>query len=89
MTRMQGVRRARAGWSRAPLATLKTSSVTPASAAEHVGAGDVGDVDEVHRLASRRRGSAAARPAAMRSIQRTSTSVYTPWMSIRGPYTLK
>lgn len=28
-------------------------------------------------------------PEAIRSIQRISTSVYSPWMSIRGPYTLK
>ena len=28
-------------------------------------------------------------PAAIRSIQRISTSVYRPWTSIRGPYTLK
>ncbi len=28
-------------------------------------------------------------PSAMRSIHRISTSVYRPWTSIRGPYTLK
>ena len=30
-----------------------------------------------------------ASPRSSRSIQRISTSVYLPWMSMRGPYTLK
>ena len=58
-----------------PLPTLNTSPEAADARGEHVRARDVLDVDEVHRCPSRRRRSTGGRPAAIRSIQRTSTSV--------------
>ena len=68
-----------------PLATLYTSSVDVRLHRQDVGPGDVLDVDEVHRLRCRRRGSAGGLPASMQSSQRIKTSVYAPFTSIRGP----